>query len=93
MLNHDRPNGSPSIAREFFFRGILQTILFKWVKSRWMAIVAAGILFGLAHSDQPQVIPAITAFGIILGIIYERRGSLVGPIVAQRLSMRIRCCG
>ncbi len=73
------------IAEEFFFRGILQTILLKWVKSRWMVIVAASILFGIAHSDQPQVIPAITAFGIILGIIYERRGSLVGPIVAHAI--------
>ncbi|GJM25254.1 MAG: hypothetical protein DHS20C16_16690 [Phycisphaerae bacterium] len=73
------------IAEEFFFRGILQTILSKWLKSRWMAIVAASLLFGLAHGDLPQVIPALTAFGIILGITYERRGSLVGPIVAHAI--------
>lgn len=73
------------IAEEFFFRGILQTLLSKWLSSRWMAIVAASLLFGMAHADLPQVIPAITAFGIILGIIYERRGSLVGPIIAHAL--------
>ncbi len=72
-------------AEEFFFRGILQTILFRWVKSRWMAILAASILFGFAHSDQPQVVPAITAFGIVLGVIYERRGSLTGPIIAHAI--------
>jgi hypothetical protein len=73
------------IAEEFFFRGILQTLLSKWLASRWMAIVAASILFGLAHADLPQVIPAITAFGVILGIVYERRGSLVGPIIAHAI--------
>ncbi|HNO78224.1 MAG TPA: CPBP family intramembrane metalloprotease [Phycisphaerae bacterium] len=72
-------------AEEFFFRGILQTLMTKLIASRWMAIIAAGVLFGFAHSDQPQVVPAITAFGIILGVIYERRGSLTGPIIAHAI--------
>jgi membrane protease YdiL (CAAX protease family) len=30
-------------------------------------------------------VPAIALFGLILGLLYERSGSLVGPIVAHAL--------
>lgn len=73
------------LAEEFFFRGLLQTALGGLVKRRGLAIALAGLLFGLAHASQPQVIPAIAIFGIILGIAYERSGSLVAPIVAHAL--------
>ncbi|NOX58158.1 MAG: CPBP family intramembrane metalloprotease, partial [Planctomycetes bacterium] len=73
------------IAEEFFFRGLLQTSLCRWIKNRWLAIFVASLIFGIAHADQPQVIPAITVFGIILGVTYERTGSLVAPIVAHAL--------
>ena len=73
------------VAEEFFFRGLLQTGLARALKSRWLAVVAASVIFGLAHSSQPHVIPAITLFGVILGLLYERRGSLVGPIIAHTL--------
>lgn len=73
------------IAEELFFRGILQTMLQRLSRSRWTGIIAAGLLFGLAHADLPQVIPALTVFGIILGILYENRGSLIAPIIAHAL--------
>ena len=73
------------VAEEMFFRGLLQTALTRVLRKRGYAIVIAGLLFGLAHSQQPQVVPAIALFGIMLGVLYERTGSLVGPIIAHAL--------
>ena len=73
------------VAEELFFRGLLQTVFTRVMRSRRLAVVSAGVLFGLAHSSQPQVIPALALFGVILGLLYERRGSLIGPIVAHAL--------
>jgi membrane protease YdiL (CAAX protease family) len=73
------------IAEELFFRGMLQTTLWRVMNSRASVILASGIIFGVAHSDQPQVMPAIALFGCILGFMYERSGSLVPSIVAHAL--------
>lgn len=73
------------VAEELFFRGLVQTTLGQVLRNRWGAIVAAAGLFGLAHASQPQVVPAIFVFGLVLGVLYERRGSLIGPIVAHAL--------
>ena len=80
------------IGEEFFFRGILQTALAKVVPARWgslqhrwIAILLAASAFGLMHSVTPQYIPALIVLGIILGYLYERRGSLAAPILVHVL--------
>jgi len=73
------------VAEECFFRGMLATMLLRTVRMRWVAVLAPSVLFGLAHANQPHVIPALTLFGIILGIQYERCGSLAGPIALHAL--------
>ena len=77
--------GITPAAEELFFRGLLQTALLRRLRSPWLALVAAGLFFGLAHGSQPQVIPALTVFGVILGILYLRTGALLAPIVAHAL--------
>ena len=73
------------VAEELFFRGIVHNVSGVVVKNRMLMIVLAGSFFGFCHNAQPQVVPAIALFGVILGILYERRGSLIGPIVAHIL--------
>ncbi len=73
------------VAEELFFRGIMHNVLGVVIKNRMLVIVLAGSFFGFCHNAQPQVVPAIALFGVILGILYERRGSLIGPIVAHIL--------
>jgi hypothetical protein len=72
-------------AEEVFFRGILQTALLHVLRARWAAIVGAGVFFGIAHGSQPQVVPALVLFGVILGVLYLRTGTLLAPIVAHAL--------
>jgi hypothetical protein len=73
------------LAEECFFRGLVQTVLGNVLKKRWAAVVIAALLFGVAHSQQPQVIPTLAVLGVLLGASYERSGSLVAPIVLHSL--------
>lgn len=73
------------VAEECFFRGMVQTMLLRAWHRRWAAILLPAVLFGLAHASQPHVVPALTLFGVILGIQYERSGSLIGPIAVHAM--------
>lgn len=73
------------LAEEMFFRGLLQTVLIRTLRRRALGIGIASVVFGLAHASQPQVVPAIALFGVILGVLYERSGGLIAPIVAHML--------
>lgn len=78
------------IAEECFFRGILQTYLVKLLHGRWAAILVTGLLFGVIHAGgreapQPHVVPAMAALGVMLGVLYARRGALIAPIALHAL--------
>lgn len=72
-------------AEELFFRGVLLRALEQGLRSRWKAIAATAALFGCAHLTQPQVVPALAVFGVILALLHYRTGGLLAPIVAHAL--------
>lgn len=61
---------------ELFFRGLLQPALIRWTARPWASILMAGVAFGLFHYPLIHTIPALTAFGIILGYLYAKTRSL-----------------
>lgn len=72
--------GAP-LVEELFFRGFLQRALVR----RLGPVVGIGItavLFGLTHFDLTALL-GLTAFGVVLGVLAHRRGSLGAPIVAH----------
>ncbi|MFQ5492073.1 MAG: lysostaphin resistance A-like protein [Phycisphaerae bacterium] len=73
------------VAEECFFRGIFQTVVRNLYGRAWPAVIFSAVLFGLAHADQPQVVPTLIALGVVLGAFYERSGSLTGPIALHVL--------
>jgi len=80
------------LGEELLFRGILQSAVKKlgakrWgsLRHRWFAISVSATAFGFMHLGTPQYIPALIALGVILGYLYERRGSLIVPIVVHIL--------
>jgi len=73
------------VAEELFFRGIVQSFLRQYLGGRWRPILIGAAFFGAAHYLQPQVVLPLAALGAILGFLYERRGSLVAPIVLHML--------
>ena len=40
-------------AEEFFFRGLLQQVLTRISGSEWIGLLAASVIFGLAHVFYP----------------------------------------
>ncbi len=77
--------GVAPLAEEFFFRGLMQTALRNIMRRPWPPVLICAVLFGVAHSQQPQVVPTLVLLGVLLGAAYERTGSLVTPIVLHSL--------
>lgn len=71
---------APAACEEFFFRGFLQNSIRKRTSAA-LAILSVGVLFGLFHvivKDAllfERLLPS-TLMGIVLGIVYERSGSV-----------------
>lgn len=74
------------ILEEFLFRGILQTYLKKYMK-KYFAIVITSVIFSFFHFSPSQGISNVVIIGslfilsIFLGICYEKRKSIISPIV------------
>ncbi|MBN1347442.1 MAG: CPBP family intramembrane metalloprotease [Phycisphaerae bacterium] len=73
------------VGEEVFFRGMLQTVVRGYVDRPYVAIVVAGIAFGMMHASQPQYVPPLAVLGLLLGYVYEHTGSLVAPILIHVL--------
>jgi len=73
------------LSEELFFRGLIQTFLRQATGRPWAAVVLAALVFGIAHNPQPHAVPTITVLGLILGVSYERTGSLVAPMTLHVL--------
>ena len=73
------------IAEEFFFRGLLQTLLVRVLRRRWAAIAVTSIAFGAIHFPQPQAVLALIVLSVLIGFAYERTGSLLPPILIHAL--------
>ena len=74
-----------AIAEELLFRGILQPALTKWSASPWTGLLVSSAIFGLIHQPYYDTIVPLTAFGIILGYLYARTGSLSLAILTHGL--------
>ena len=73
------------LAEEIFFRGLLQSMLRRYLAGPWPAVIAASALFAFIHAPLWQTIPALFALGLVLGYSYERTGRLFAPIAIHAL--------
>ncbi|MBI5725409.1 MAG: CPBP family intramembrane metalloprotease [Planctomycetes bacterium] len=64
------------LAEELFFRGLIQSMLRKYLASAWGAILMTSLIFSLMHLGTPLYIPALLVLSIALGYNYERCGRL-----------------
>ncbi|MBI1991968.1 MAG: CPBP family intramembrane metalloprotease [Candidatus Omnitrophica bacterium] len=71
------------VAEELFFRGVVYPAIRQ--RTSWgIAILVSGALFGLLHAN-PVGFPAIFLLGCLLANLYERTGSLAGPLTVHVL--------
>jgi membrane protease YdiL (CAAX protease family) len=71
-----------AIGEEFLFRGVLQGLLFDWMKNRHVAIWVTAIVFSAFHVQFFGFLPRM-ALGAMLGYLYVWSGSLWVPVLAH----------
>ena len=69
------------IVEELFYRALVQRSIVDKV-GPWFGIPIASLIFGAVHFSWVEL-PALTAVGIVLGLLYHRSGRLGAPIVAH----------
>jgi uncharacterized protein len=77
------------VAEELFFRGLLFQSLRRRMRA-WWAIAVSGVVFAAAHIFQelgggagPVAFILILPLGVLLGWLFERRGTLALPIAVH----------
>ncbi len=72
------------VLEELIFRGLVQTALGEilgWER-RWLVVLIASGVFAAVHIGQPwQVLPSLFVLAVVMGWLYERSGSLLGPVL------------
>ncbi len=69
------------LAEELFFRGLLQSMVRRYIGSPWAAILITSVLFALVHASLWHAMPALFALSVALGYNYERSGRLLAPLL------------
>ena len=73
------------LLEEVLFRGAIQGALMRFFDRPWPAIIIGALVFGIIHWNPVQIVYA-TLFGVVLGWIYYRTGSLMSVIVGHVLN-------
>ena len=70
------------LGEELLFRGVIQV----WLAERtslWLAVIAAGLLFGAGHWLSASYALLASLIGVYLGLLFVVSGNLLAPIVAH----------
>jgi hypothetical protein len=70
------------IGEELLFRGLIQGALGRWLGAA-PALIAASLVFGLAHLITPLYAVLATLLGAYLGALWLLTGNLLSPIAAH----------
>lgn len=69
-----------SILEEAIFRGLFQSVMVEALgaRMRWPVVLVVSVVFALVHVGAAswQALPGLFVFGVVLGWLYERSGSL-----------------
>ncbi len=70
------------VGEEMLFRGVLQPALGGWL-GPWAGVLAASVLFGLAHPMSRAYVAVATLGGLYLGALAQLSGEVVSAVVAH----------
>lgn len=73
------------LAEEIFFRGLLQSLLRRYLRQPWIAVLVSAVCFTAIHAPYWHTMPSLFALAIALGYNYERTGRLFAPILIHCL--------
>lgn len=70
-----------AVSEETIFRGYLLRRFSQLTGSRWIGVAVTSAIFALGHAYQGSLgVVAVGVIGVILALVYLKRGSLVAPI-------------
>lgn len=72
------------VGEELLFRGVIQAGL-EGLIGPFTALMAASLLFGLAHAITPAYFVIATIMGVYLGLLYQHAGNLLIPVIVHAL--------
>jgi len=72
----------PAFGEEFFFRGVMQSLLGRWFRNTHLAVILASILFSALHFQFYGFLPRFV-LGLILGYLFAWTGNLWYPVLAH----------
>ena len=72
------------VGEEVLFRGVVQVGLERWLPEG-VALMAASVIFGLAHFASATYAVLAGVVGLYLGALFLLQGNLLVPIVAHSL--------
>ena len=79
------------LSEELLFRGMIQSMIRKYMKNAWIAIIVASTLFAMLHPLWSW--PALFVLAVAMGYNYERCGRLMPSILIHSLFNAVACIG
>lgn len=83
-----------AVSEEFFFRGLLQQWMIEWLRSEWLGLVVAALIFGSAHlwlhafpNWRVSILAAI--LGIFCGLAFRQARSIRASMVTHALTVTV----
>jgi membrane protease YdiL (CAAX protease family) len=81
-----------ALGEEFFFRGLLQTWIARWLKSEWGGLALASLLFGAVHLwyrpfPNWRIVPVAACLGLFCGLAFRQARSIRASMVTHALAV------
>jgi len=81
-----------ALGEEFFFRGLLQQWIGQWLKSKWMGLPLASLLFGVAHLwfhafPNWRMMTMAAVAGVFYGLAFRQARSIRASMVTHALTV------
>lgn len=81
-----------ALGEEFFFRGLLQQWIARWLKSEWAGLALASLLFGAVHLwyrpfPNWRIVPVATCLGLFCGLAFRQARSIRASMVTHALAV------
>ncbi len=81
-----------ALGEEFFFRGLLQQWLTRWLGNEWVGLLAASLLFGSVHLwyrsfPNWRILPISVLLGVFCGLAFRQAKSIRASMVTHALTV------
>jgi membrane protease YdiL (CAAX protease family) len=92
LVNLIMIGGLAAIGEELIFRGIFQKILYRFLKSGWLAIWISALVFSAIHLQFYGFLPRFI-LGLVYGYLFFWSGTILLPVLADFVNNAVPTIG